>query len=120
LAGVEAERLQFPGQTPSTATYDMQRALAFASLVASAAKSAAAFLDYARCEAAEMLAAHKTSVRAIALALTERKMLDGVEIDEIIFMAEAQDALTADQARREQWRQCVSNANVFERRVQGH
>jgi hypothetical protein len=54
--GVEAERLLFPDQTPSAATYDMQQALAFASLVASTAKSAAAFFDFARCEAAEILA----------------------------------------------------------------
>jgi hypothetical protein len=112
LAGVEAERLF--NQTPGPATYDMQQAQAFANLVASTSKSAAAFLDFARCEAAEVLAGHRTSVEAIAAALVERKTLNGVEIDQIIHAAEARDALIAEQVRRERWRQCASNANMFE------
>lgn len=68
--------------------------------MASTAKSAAAFMDYACCEAAEILAAHKTSIEAIAAALIERRTLNGVEIDEVISVAKARDALIAEKARR--------------------
>jgi hypothetical protein len=112
LAGIEAERLSFD-QTPGPATYDMQQAQAFANLVASTSKSAAAFLDFARCEASEILAAHKASVEAIAAALIERKTLNGVEIDEIISVAEARDALIAENAWRREWRNIATRAAAF-------
>jgi ATP-dependent Zn protease len=110
---MEAEWLLFTDQTPMVATNDMRRAEAFANLVASTAKSAAAFLDYARCEAAEILAAHKSAVAAIADALIEHGTLNAEQIDDCIAIGEAEGALQVEKARRKQWADTVARAKAF-------
>jgi hypothetical protein len=57
------------------ATGDMQHTRAFRNLLCSSLKSAAAFIEFAIIEAAEILAAHKSSVQAIADALVKHGTL---------------------------------------------
>jgi hypothetical protein len=92
------------------ASHDIRQAEAFANLVASTPKSAAAFLEFAKTEAAEILTAHKSSVEAIAVALLEKGTLDAEQIDNCIAAAEAQDALQAEKARRLQWTETIASA----------
>jgi hypothetical protein len=58
-------------------------------------------------------AAHKSSVQAIADALIEQGTLDAEQIDHCIATAEAEDASTAEQARRRQWADTIANAESF-------
>jgi hypothetical protein len=119
LSGTEAEGLCFPDQPPMTeqapmvATSDMQHAGAFANLICNSPKSAATFLEFARCEAAEILAAHKSPVQAIADALIEHGTLDAKQIAACIAVGEAQDALAAEKARRRQWADTIANSESF-------
>jgi hypothetical protein len=124
LAGGAGEQLFFPGQPVMTAYYDTTEAAAFAALICSTPKSVEAFLEFARVEAFEILAAHKTAVLAIANALIKNRTLDAGQIDNCIATAEAQDAaaeardaLIVEKARRDQWRQCITNAKLFEHRL---
>jgi hypothetical protein len=88
---VAPERLCFPDQPPMVATGDMQHTRAFRNLLCSSLKSAAAFIEFAIIEAAEILAAHKSSVQAIADALVKHGTLDAEQIDHCIATAEAED-----------------------------
>jgi hypothetical protein len=71
------------------------------------------FLEFARTEAAEILAAHRTALEAIAAALIERKTLDGEQIDAIISETVACDALEAERARRLNWHGVAERAAAF-------
>ena len=52
-------------------------------------------------------------MQAIADALIEHGTLDAEQLNSCIAAAEAQDALTAEQARRRQWADTIANAESF-------
>ena len=86
----------------------------YAESVCVSAGAVAAFIDYCRCEARELLKAHWHAVEAVARALQERQTLDGVEIDTIIFASEANAAHEAEIIRRQRMASMAGNAQRFQ------
>jgi hypothetical protein len=119
VAGTASEKLFLPEQAPMFALSDMQSANEQASMVCRGSfKVIDAFVDFAKLEAAEILAEHKTAVQAVADALIEKKTLNPKQIDACIAVAEAKDALEIEHARRAAWREMEKNAAAFEKTVE--
>jgi hypothetical protein len=109
LAGTEAERILFPERTPMDAGSDIKAATGFATVFAH--KATAAWLTFARADAAKILAARKHQVEAVADVLIECKTLDGAEIDNIL--AGMSLAQMVERARRKQMATMTANAALF-------
>jgi L-serine deaminase len=67
-------------------------------------------LSGARCEAAEILAAHKSPVQAIADALIEHKTLDTEQIEDVLA---GRFGLIAEKKRRAAWADMSKGAALF-------
>jgi hypothetical protein len=115
LAGSESERLFHADDPPLRAEHDLQEARSFAGIICTSPTSLDAFIAYARVEARAMLADHRHVVQALALALVERRTLDGTAIDAIIAQAVAEQDLAAEKIRQRAWRGVVANAGRFRR-----
>jgi len=99
MAGKEGERLSGFDYEGGCAT-DMALANIYAESVCVSAGAVAAFIDYCRCEALELLKGHWHSVEALASALYGMQTLDGAAIDAIIFAAEGKSSHEAELQRR--------------------
>jgi hypothetical protein len=77
--------------------------------IAGTPKAALALLDFAKADAARILAARKHQVEAVAAALIEGKTLDGAEIEAII----SESVLSPARKARRRWDAMAVNAALF-------
>jgi hypothetical protein len=114
-AGTVAETILHPNETPLPTSHDQIEATAFASLAVASARAVPAFLAYCKAEAAALITDHLGAARAIADALVERGELSGIQVDEIITVAIAQEAVDAEKLRQRKWCGVVANAGRLRR-----
>lgn len=117
MAGTEAERQLFPDHAPMNAATDMLQATAHANLVATGPEAAAAFIDFAKKEAAARLSANRMALEMLAEELFARKTLTGVELDQIIADSIAPEALKLERKRRKEWAARVASADTFKNKI---
>jgi hypothetical protein len=88
----------------------LQEAKSFAAIICTSVASLDAFIAYARVEARAILTDHSRVVQMLALALVERRTLDGTEIDAIIAQATAEQDFANEKVRQRKWRAVEANA----------
>jgi len=112
VAGTEAGRIALDGE-PWFAVDDEQKAFAYASLVTSSPASAAAFIDFARVEATELLTGSKHILRTLADELRIKRTMDGAGIDSCIEQAVVAKLIDDEKRRRHDWQQRQASAASF-------
>jgi hypothetical protein len=115
MAGTEAERIMHIADPPLEAINDLAQARAFANIVCCSNLPSAIeqFLNFARAEAAALIAAHHDIVLAIAAGLLEKRTLSAAELDQLIAASLARQDFEAEKRRRADMAQCVANARAF-------
>jgi hypothetical protein len=114
MAGKEGERLSGFDYEGGCVT-DMALARAYAATVVYTGGAIGAFLKFCSTEAKAILKKHRTALDAVANGLLEHKTLDGQQIDELIFQAEAADELEAERKRRAVMAKAAKHAAFFNR-----
>jgi hypothetical protein len=114
VAGKEGERLSGFEYKGGCAT-DMALARAYAATVVYTDGAIGAFLKYAGIEAKAILKKHRTALDAVANGLLEHKTLNGCQVDELIYQAEAADELEAEHKRRAAMAKAAKHATFLNR-----
>ena len=85
LAGIEAEKMII-GTAMENTGHDLDEAASISALICRSPSPASidAYLEYAKQEAAGLLAANASAVVAVAAALTKHRTLSGADIDSIM------------------------------------
>jgi hypothetical protein len=115
MAGKEGERLSgFYYEGGGCAT-DMALALAYAATVVYTDAAIGAYLKFCSTEARAILRKHRTALDTVANGLLEHKTLNGQQIDDLIFQAEAADELEAERKRRATTAKAAEHARFVNR-----
>ena len=101
VAGFAAEQLGGFDRELESGSTDYAVAKLYARSVVMSDEAVPSFVESCRIDAIKILRDHWLAVEAITLALAEKKTLDGVEIDAIIFAAEGKAAHETELRRRE-------------------
>jgi hypothetical protein len=112
-AGSVAEAILYPHEAPLPTSHDQIEAAAFASLAVASPRAVPAFLEYCRAEAAALITDHLGAAKAIADGLVERGELSGEEVDNIITVALAREALNDEKVRQTKWRAVGASAALL-------
>lgn len=115
-AGTEGERALCEGEELNAATDREQiRLLAAAFCCVDDEEVIDRLIEYCRAEARAIIRRYRNVVVAVAAGLIRRRTLNGVEIDEIIFLALAREDLQREKSRRAAWAASIRSADVFEK-----
>jgi hypothetical protein len=114
VAGTVAETILHPQEPPLPASHDQIEAAAFASIAVASPRAVHAFLEYCKAEAAALILDHLGAAKAIADALVEHGELSGAEVDDIIAVALAREALDEEQMRQRKWQTIETNAAMLD------
>jgi hypothetical protein len=101
MAGFAAEELAGLSRDLEAQSTDMEIARIYGRTCFGSEDGVASFMAACRADATKILKDHWSAVEAVAAALDEKKTLDGVEIDAIIFAAEGKAAHETELRRRE-------------------
>jgi hypothetical protein len=101
MAGFAAEELAGFSRDLEAQSTDIEIARIYARTIVLSEDAGLSFLAACRADAIKILRDHWSAVEAVAAALDEKKTLDGVEIDAIIFAAEGKAAHETELRRRE-------------------
>jgi hypothetical protein len=101
MAGFAAKELAGFERELEVQSTDMAVARLYARTVVLSDSAVPAFIASCRADATQILKAHWHAVEAVATALDERKTLDGVEIDAVIYQAESKAMHQVELRRRE-------------------
>jgi hypothetical protein len=113
MAGKEGERLSGLDYGEGGSATDFALARLYAETVVCTDDSIDAFLNFCSTEAKAILKKHRAAWGAVANGLLEHKTLDGRQIDELIFRAEAADELEAERKHRAAMAAMASRAEDF-------
>jgi hypothetical protein len=101
LAGFASEQLAGYEREGEAGSSDVMVAKLYARSFVMSDTAVDGFVASCRADAIKILRDHWQAVEAVALALDEKQMLDGVEIDAIIYQSESKAAHEAELRRRE-------------------
>jgi hypothetical protein len=101
MAGFAAEELAGLSRDLELQSTDAEIARIYGRTCFGSEDGVASFMAACRADATKILKDHWSAVEAVAAALDEKKTLDGVEIDAIIFAAEGKAAHETELRRRE-------------------
>jgi hypothetical protein len=113
LSGSEGERLLCADGPPWHAESDLAQARNLASIICSSNVAIELYLDFCSAEAANLVAKHNVSIRAVAAALIEHRTLTGDQIVSFVAESVAREAMAAERQRRRDWRERTESACGF-------
>jgi hypothetical protein len=109
VAGSVAESLFLPGE-PWPATSDRAQERALASLICSSPGAVEAFVAFCRVEATALLRPRAHIIRALTIALIQRRTMTGAEVDAVIETVVAAKEAEDEHQRRADWRRRKASA----------
>ena len=110
MAGFAAEALAGFDRELEAGSTDYAVARMYARSIVMSDEAVPSFVESCRIDATQILKAHWRAVEAVAEALDERKSLDGIEIDSIIYRAESKAMHDGELRRRERMASMVAKA----------